>query len=110
MISAVSCNDMGFLLRITVKLVKYLHIIVPILLIVFISIDLFKVVAGNADDKAKQEATGKAIKRVIYAVIVFLIPTILNFAFKTISKFTNNDGTTTNSTSWMECWSAEYYK
>ena len=107
----ITCGDVGFLLRITVKIVKYMHIIVPIILVIFISFDLFKVVVGQADDKAKKEASGKAVKRLIYAVIIFLIPTIINFLFNTISKFTtNNSGTTTTSTSWIHCWSQEYNK
>ena len=107
----VTCGDVSFLLRITVKIVKYMHIIVPILLVILISFDLFKVVAGGADDKIKKEATSKAVKRLIYAVIVFFIPTIINIVFKTIGNFTtDNGGTTTNSTSWVQCWSVEYNK
>lgn len=104
----VSCNDMGFILRIVATIVFYMRIIVPILLIVLVVFDFAKVVTGSADDKAKSEAVNKAVKRIIYAVIVFLVPTIINFIFKTIEKSAPKDGNGT-STSWVSCWT-QYYK
>ena len=103
---AVDCENMGFIFRIVVKLLFYIRIIVPILLIVLIVFDLAKVVTGSADDKAKSEAVSKAGKRLIYAVLVFLIPTVINFIFKTIERYEPKDGNGT-STSWISCWN--YY-
>ena len=104
------CNDAGFLLRIIVKIVKYMHIIIPIILVVMASIDLFKVVVGQADEKAKKEATDKIVKRVLYAAIIFLIPTIVSIIFKKIEGPTNtsNNATNTTSTSWISCWNYYY--
>ena len=103
----VSCNNIGFLLRIIAEILFYVRIVVPILLVVLVIFDLVKVVVGGADDKAKKEATNKIVKRLIYAVIVFLVPTLLNFIFKTIEKYGPNDGNGT-STSWVSCWTEVY--
>ena len=103
------CDSAGFIIRITAKLVKYLHIIVPIILIVFITFDLFKALTSDMDDKSKKEAFSKATKRMIYAIIVFLIPTIIMFVFRNINKLITNDNkTSTTSTSWINCWLAVY--
>jgi len=106
------CNEASFILRIVVKLVKYMHIIIPIILIVMISFDLFKVFVGQADEKAKKEASNKAAKRLIYAMIVFFVPTIINFVFKKIDSATSNqtNAISTTSTSWIHCWNVEYNK
>lgn len=55
-------------------------VVVPILLILFGVIDYFKaVIASNDDELAK--STKSLITRVIAGVIIFLLPTVINFAF-----------------------------
>ena len=103
------CTSASFILRIAVKVVKYLHFIIPVILIVMIMFDFAKAMTnGQLDEKTKKEATDKAIKRIIYASIVFLIPTIINFAFTKIDELSssNNDtpATSTTAKSWMRCW------
>ncbi len=108
---AVSCEDMGFLIRILAKLVYYLRIIIPILLIILIVFDLFKVMVGNADDKAKSEAINKAVKRFLYAVIIFLIPVLVNLIFKQVGEYAPDDNNiNTTPTSWVSCWTYYYNK
>lgn len=96
------CNNIEFILLIIAKILYYVKIIIPILLIVLIIFDLVKVVAGNADEKTKKDAVNNAVKRVIYAVIVFLIPTIVTFVFNSIAKSAIEDG---KATRWVGCWS-----
>lgn len=58
-------------------------IAIPVIIIILIVIDITKVAtAGNVDDKMKKEAGQKAVTRLIYAVVVFLVPTIVNLIFK----------------------------
>lgn len=103
------CTDASFILRIIVKLVKVMQLLIPILLIVLVSVDLFKIVAG-ADEKAKKENADRIVKRVIYAVIVFLVPVIINFIFRQIDPLTKTDSkvSTTTTTSWISCWNHYY--
>ena len=104
------CKNAGFILRITVQLVKIIHILIPIILIALITFDLIKVVTSNADDKVKKDAFSKALKRLIYSIIIFLIPTILVFIFTRVDRLVKNDSNTTiTSTSWINCWLRTYY-
>ena len=100
-------NNMGFIFRILAKLVYYIRIIIPIILIVLIAFDLVKVVTGAADDKAKKEAANKAVKRLIYAIIVFLVPSIITLVFRKIGELSPKDSNGTPST-WIGCWNYYY--
>ena len=106
------CESLGyaFILRIVTKVVKYLHIIIPILLIVLIIYDLAKTMTGQIDEKQKKDAVNKAAKRMIYALIVFLIPSIITILFDRLAPMTPSGGksTSTDSKSWMECWNYFY--
>ena len=74
--------------------VRVLQIVIPIALIIWGTIDLGKaVIAGKEDDikKGRQAFT----KRVVAAVIVFLVPFIVNLVMGFVSKG-----------SWHDCWVA----
>ena len=76
---------------------------IPIILIVLCILDIAKIVtAGNIDDKLKKEVTGKITTRVIFAIIIFLVPTIVRLLFNFIpvkDKDATFDGAT-----WRDCW------
>ena len=104
---AIDCvNNLGFIMRILVAVIKYVRIIVPIILIVMIIVDLTTGMIGSTDEKAKKEASSKAGKRLIYAIIVFLIPTVINIIFKNLDSLVADDNKGTP-TSWISCWN--YY-
>ena len=105
-----ACADAGFLVRIVVNLFKYFRIIIPIILVVFIIYDLSKAIVSNVDEKVKKDAFSKIVKRAIFAIIIFFIPTIITIIFKQINNISKDEHTSTTSTSWMDCWFAEYDK
>ena len=75
-------------------IVKVLQIVIPIALIIWGTIDLGKaVIAGKEDDIKKGRQT--FTKRVVAAIIVFLIPFIVNLIMGFVSSGT-----------WHECWEA----
>jgi len=75
------CEDLMPILKLVRHgLMPIIQIGIPILLIVFGSIDLGKAVMAN-DDKEIKGATGKLIKRAIAAVVVFFVPTIVSAVF-----------------------------
>ena len=105
------CTDSGFILGVIVKIVKIIRIAIPIILIIFITFDLFKAITGNVDDKEKKEAFSKIIKRIIYALIIFLVPTIVNFIFLQIAPVSKDaSGHSGTSTSYLQCWNYYYNK
>lgn len=74
--------------------IKVLQIAVPIGLIVMGTIDMAKAVIAG-DEKKMKEAQKPFIKRIIAAVIVFLIPIIVNMVLSFVTKG-NSD--------WIDCW------
>lgn len=63
-------------------------IIIPILLIVFGCVDMFKAIVGDADALKKQIPI--LVKRIIAAIVIFLLPTIIDFAFTLIPDSDNS--------------------
>lgn len=110
MILADACTNAGFLIRIVVNLFKYLRFILPIILVIFIIFDLSKVIVSNVDEKAKKDAFSKIVKRALFAIIIFFIPTIITIVFKQIENISRDEHTSTTSTSWIDCWLSEYNK
>lgn len=97
-----ACTDSGFLsvIYFIKKMIDIVFLILPIILIVMISVDLAKnVMAKGADDMKKN--TNIAIKRIIYCVCAFLIPTIVNLVINTVYDLTSNNGTKENA---LLCW------
>lgn len=101
--AAADCNGIGPI----VSFIKYgimpiIQIGIPIVLIVYGSLDLGKAVMGN-DDKEIKGATSKLIKRVVAAVVIFFIPFIVNLAIGLISK-AGDDVTNGQNFNWAKCW------
>lgn len=69
-----------------------LKIIIPIIIIIFGIIDFAKAIIAS-DDSAIKKSTTTLIKRVIAGVIIFLIPTIIYFAFELIDGYSSDDST-----------------
>jgi len=75
---------------------------IPILLIVFGTIDLGKAVIAS-DEKEIKAAQSRLIKRCIYAVAVFFVVTLVSLIMDIVAKGNPNDA---NTTSWGDCWRA----
>lgn len=70
---------------ITVLVVNLIKIAIPIILVIFGMLDLAKAVMSN-DEKEMKGAQTKLMKRVIYAVLVFLVVSIVQLIFSVLSK------------------------
>lgn len=100
-----TCDEIGPLLSIVKWVLNMICYAVPILLIIFVTIDVAKVVtAGNLDDKMKKEVGNKLVTRLIYAVVIFLVPTIISVIFNMLPKGAINNGGNAYDASWYECW------
>lgn len=75
--------------------IRILQIAVPIGLILFGTIDMAKAVIAG-DEKKMKEAQKPFVKRIVSAVIVFLIPFIVNVVV----------GFVTSNTEYKGCWAA----
>ena len=99
------CEDLMPILKLVRHgLMPIIQIGIPILLIVFGSIDLGKAVMAN-DDKEIKGATGKLIKRAIAAVIVFFIPWIVDLLMGIVA--TNSDNAAKDALNFADCWNVK---
>ncbi len=77
-------------------LLKYIFILVPMGLILMMGLDFFKnVVAGKEEDMNKN--TKLSLKRLIFCVVLFFVPTIVSFVIKIVDDSLETD------TSYISC-------
>ena len=80
----IAANECSSSMKVLVAAVKFflnlVRWLVPIVIIVLGSIDLFKAVASK-DDKAVETARKTFISRLIYGVVIFLVPFFISLAF-----------------------------
>ena len=107
MLSGEICStEMLSILAIVKTVLNIICIGVPIILIVLIVLDLAKIVtAGNIDDKLKKEVTNKIVTRIIFAVLMFLVPTIVRLVFNIIPlPGDTGAGASGEDATWKTCW------
>lgn len=75
---------------------------IPILLIILGTIDLGKAVISS-DDKEVKSAQSRLIKRLLYAVLIFFVTTIVTVVFNLITTAGDDDVTVGD---WKACWTA----
>ena len=99
-----ACEGLGPIIRIVKKgILKYICILIPIALILFGVFDLGKAVIAS-DEKEVKAAQSRLIKRVIYAIVVFLVPQLVSLIMGIVS-IGVNDGSTDK---WATCWNSVY--
>ncbi len=100
------CSDeLVSVLAIVRFVINAICIAVPIILIVLIVLDLAKVVtAGDIDDKLKKEVVNKVVARLVFAVLIFLVPTIIKFIFGVLPL--PNGQSAGEGATWRTCWDA----
>jgi len=97
--SSVCTGGIAGVVGLAKMVIKVLQLVVPIGLIIMGTIDMAKAVIAG-DEKKMKEAQKPFIKRIIAAVIVFLIPIIVNMVLSFV---------TTGNSDWIDCWnSAEW--
>ena len=106
------CGNLDFIFRIAAYILKIARILIPFVLIILIAIDMANVVANaNLDEKVKKEVVTKSVKRLIYAFIIFLIPTIIQLVFRQLSdKTPSGYGSGNDTTSWIDCFNEYFLK
>ena len=95
------CTGLGPIVSIVKTVINLFQWGIPILLVVFGILDLGKAVIASKEDEMKK-AQGTLIKRVIYAVAIFLVVTIVKLVMTVV---TNADANTCNFTgkNWWQC-------
>jgi hypothetical protein len=96
-------SDVLAILAVVKFILNAICVAVPIILIVLIVLDLAKIVtAGNLDDKMKKEVTNKVVTRIIFAILIFLVPTVVKLVFGLLPLPVENS--TGEGSTWRACW------
>lgn len=86
------CNILGEnLTNLLQELFTVIKICVPIVCLILIALDVVKLVIGS-NGKNANETLNKSIKRLIIGVVIFLIPTIVNFVLNMSGYITGTCG------------------
>ena len=104
-------EELDVLIKIIKIFLNGVRYIIPIVLIVIGTVDLAKAVLAKDDEATKKEQK-HLVTRVIYAIIIFLVPTIVMVIFNVLSKSgldnggsqPASSGTYSSWTEWKECW------
>ena len=96
------CNLQPFLniIRIVIRLIQYS---VPLLLLVLGTIDMVKAV-GSGDEKVSKTSSQTFLKRLMYGVLIFLVPFLLRIVLRMVDKNIIKDNSDVSTTSWLSCW------
>lgn len=88
--------------------IKVIKVLIPVILIILGIIDMVKAASSN-DEKLMKEATNRLIKRIIAAVLVFLVISLIQFVINTLAKAARKsenadvEDTTTSITECISC-------
>lgn len=96
------CTTLTPIISIVKTVLYVLQIGIPIVLVLMGTIDLGKAVLSS-DDKAIKESTSRLVKRVIAAVAVFFVFTIVKLVMNIISSNKVDTGASGDS-NWLQCW------
>lgn len=100
-----TCQGLGPIVRVIRDgLFPLVQIGIPILLIVYGTIDLGKAVIAS-DEKDVKAAQGRLIKRFIYAAAVFFIVTLVSILMNIVAAgASDEDKGAENTDGWWSCW------
>ena len=93
------CHDLKPVISLLKAVVNIIQWGIPFVLIVYGMLDLGKAVMAGKEDEMKV-AQKLLIRRVVYAVAIFLVVTLVMFVMRIVSN--NTDTGTKNN--WHDCW------
>ena len=74
-------EEMQMIIGIIITILDIIKFIVPIVLIIFCTIDIFKIIVSKKEDEIKKLRKDVFMK-IVYCIIIYLIPFIVPFILK----------------------------
>ena len=99
------CGGLLEVVKVIYKLISILIIVIPILLVLLGTFDLGKAVMAS-DEKEIKQAQNLLIKRLIYAAIIFFVPTLVGVIMNILASGKSDETADINPDSWKACWKA----
>lgn len=99
-----ACGDILPILRVIRQgVIPLVQMGIPIVLILLGTIDLGKAVISS-EDKEVKAAQSRLIKRILYAVVIFFLTTIISLVFNLVAKTNGQGDIKKGAESWATCW------
>ena len=83
-----SCNSWGTVLKDLQNVFDFVKIVVPLLIIGLSTYDFIKAVTAK-DDKGLKKAFQILLKRLVYAIILFFLPVLINLLLELVAVNSN---------------------
>lgn len=94
------CNsDMQMIINIVIEVLDVIHFFVPIVLIIFCTIDIFKIIVSKKEDEVKK-LRNDVFWKIVYAVLVYLVPYIVPFVLNAADRILPME----YDNSWEQCY------
>ena len=74
-------EEMQMIMGIVITILDIIKFIVPIVLIIFCTIDIFKIIVSKKEDEIKK-LRKDVLMKIVYCIIIYLIPFIVPFILK----------------------------
>lgn len=95
-----ACYGFDFLIRIIKDgIFPIMQVVIPIILIVLCTFDLGRAVIGS-DDKENKKLFKRILRRLVFAILIFFIVTVINLIFTMVGNITENE----DLIRWSQCW------
>lgn len=95
-----ACYGFDFLIRIIKDgIFPIVQVVIPIILIVLCTFDLGRAVIGS-DDKENKKLFKRILRRLVFAILIFFIVTVINLIFTMVGNITENEALIR----WSQCW------
>ncbi|MBR3660819.1 MAG: hypothetical protein IKN63_02835 [Bacilli bacterium] len=92
-------EELQVVMNIVIQVLDVVHFFVPIVLIIFCTIDIFKIIVSKKEDEVKK-LRNDVFWKIFYAIMVYLIPYIVPFVLGAADKILPMD----YDNSWQECY------
>ena len=95
-----ACYGFDFIVRIIKDgIFPIMQIVIPIILVVLCTFDLGRAVIGS-DDKENKKILKRIVRRLVFAILIFFIVTVINLIFTMVGNITENE----DLIRWSQCW------
>lgn len=85
--------------NIIIQVLDVVHFFVPIVLIIFCTADIFKIIVSKKEDEVKK-LRNDVFWKIGYAILIYLIPYLVPFVLSSVDKILPMD----YDNSWKECY------
>ena len=94
------CNEeMQIIIGVVISVLDIVKFLVPVVLIVFCTIDIFKIIVSKKEDEIKKLRKDVFMK-IIYCILIYLLPFLIPLVLRLASSLIPSD----YDDSWKNCW------